>query len=57
MNTIPQRISPEDRQRLVGVYRHDIEQLQVLLDRDLSTWLAADSEPLPDDEIGPDAGT
>ncbi len=43
-NTTPQRISPEDHHRLTEGYRHDIEQLQDLLDRDLSAWLEAPSD-------------
>ena len=45
-NTVRQRITPEDRERLNSVFREDIEQLQALLDRDLSHWLVAEpSEP------------
>lgn len=51
MNTIPQRIPAEDRERLVGIYRTDIEKLQGLLDRDLSSWLAAEPERPHDDDV------
>ncbi len=32
------RIHPTDRQYLIDYYRHDIQQLSTLLDRDLSAW-------------------
>lgn len=31
---------PKQRKRLIDYYRDDVEQLQSLIDRDLSTWLA-----------------
>ncbi|MBD2577469.1 sulfotransferase [Oscillatoria sp. FACHB-1406] len=33
------KITPEEREALVEFYRHDILQLQDLIDRDLSAWL------------------
>lgn len=33
-------LSPETKQALIEYYRSDVEQLQALLDRDLSSWLA-----------------
>ena len=34
------RLKPETRAELLNLYRHDIQQLQELIDRDLSAWLA-----------------
>lgn len=39
-------LDPELREKLIGIYRQDIEQLQDLLDRDLSAWLAVSPHAL-----------
>jgi hypothetical protein len=39
-NVVRTELNPETRIRLMDAYREDIEGLQVLIDRDLSHWLA-----------------
>ena len=39
-NLVRGRLNPETRRRLIEDYSDDIEQLQALIGRDLSHWLA-----------------
>ena len=34
------KLSPDLRARLLEIYREDIARLEMLIDRDLSAWLA-----------------
>ena len=42
-NIYKARLSPENRQELIEIYRDDILKLQDLIDRDLSSWLKVGS--------------